>query len=304
MLFRKPADRKNMGEKAMNNRKQRQGGTVHGTAAATRRKNGVQKMAAAHPKEELVSVIVPAYNCADTVGESIESVLRQTYQNWEMMIVDDASTDRTREIIERYARKEPRIRCVALQKNSGAAAARNAAIAASRGRFLAFLDADDLWKPKKLERQLAFMLDGGYAFTFTAYELFRTKDDRCRRVFGVPESVNYRQYLKNTIIGNLTVMLDRAQMGTIRIQPGMLEDVMTWMYYLRRGYTAYGLNENLAGYRAGRDSRSGNKLRNAQRYYRCLRDVQKLPPAQCCFCECCYLYHAVKKRLFGKKVQT
>lgn len=250
----------------------------------------------------LVSVIMPAYNCADTVAESIKSVLRQTYHNWELLIVNDASTDRTGWVIARYEKADPRIRCITQEKNAGAAAARNAAIAESKGRFLAFLDADDLWKPKKLEKQLSFMLAGGYAFTFTAYELFKTTADRCRKVFCVPESVNYKQYLKNTIIGNLTVMMDCAQMGKIQVQPGMLEDVMTWMHYLNQGYTAYGLNENLASYRVDKASRSGNKAKNAGRYYRCLRDVRKLSIVQSCICECCYLFHALKKRLFGKKV--
>lgn len=250
----------------------------------------------------LVSIIMPAYNCADTIGNAIESVLSQTYQNWELHIVNDASTDRTRQVIAQYAGKDPRIRAVTRKKNAGAAAARNAAIQRSRGRFLAFLDADDLWKPQKLERQLAFMLAKGYSFTFTSYETFKNTDDLRRKVFSVPTSVDYRQYLKNTIIGNLTVIMDRAQIGDIRVRPGPLEDVQTWMYYLKAGCIAYGLDENLASYRIDKSSRSGNKIKNAVRYYRCLRYVQKLPLLQCMVCECCYFVNAARKRLFGKTV--
>ena len=247
----------------------------------------------------LVSVITPAYNCAGTIGETIESVRKQTYQNWEMLIVDDASTDHTAEVVGEYARLDPRIRLFSLEHNSGSAAARNLAIANAGGRWIAFLDSDDLWKPQKLEKQTEFMMKHGFAFTFTSYETFKSSADLKRRVFRAPYSVRYRQYLRNTIIGNLTVMMDRSKIGEIHVESGYLEDVLTWMHYLKLGYTAYGLDENLASYRVAGNSKSGNKLNNAKRYYHCLREVQKLSAAESLIYEACYLANAIKKRMFG-----
>ncbi len=246
----------------------------------------------------LVSVITPAYNCQKYIQNCIDSVLRQTYQNWEMIIVDDKSTDHTAEIAQASAAKDSRIKVIKQSKNTGAATARNRAISAASGRFIAFLDADDAWKPNKLEKQIAFMLDHNYAFTFTAYEIHSFLVKGNTKVFHVPHSITYNQYLKNTIIGNLTVILDRQLMGEITIVKGHLEDVLTWMKYLKMGFTAYGLNESLAIYRVTKFSISGNKLRNAKRYYHCLRREQKLNLFQSIWCQAGYLFHAIRKRLF------
>lgn len=251
------------------------------------------------PKDEpLVSIITAAYNCSSTIGETITSVQQQTYQNWEMIIVNDASTDNTTEIVHAFMENDHRLKLYSLKENSGTAVARNTAIKYAHGRFIAFLDSDDLWKPQKLERQIAFMLQKHYAFTFTAYEQFYHTSDKRRKVFTVPKSINYRQYLRNTIIGNLTVIMDKEQITDLHVESGYLEDVLTWMYYLKRGYTAYGLNENLASYRVNLHSKSGNKLENAKRYYRCLKDVQGLSAMECLYNEISYLFHAFKKRMF------
>ena len=124
-----------------------------------------------------VSIITPAYNCANTIGEAIESVLQQTHTDGEMIIVDDCSTDNTVEVVSRYVSRDKRIRLISHDSNHGAAAARNRAIRDANGRFIALLDSDDLWKPQKLESQLEFMKKNGYAFTFTAYEVFRDSSD-------------------------------------------------------------------------------------------------------------------------------
>lgn len=251
--------------------------------------------------EPLVSVITAAYNCADTIAETIESVLAQTYNNWEMVIVNDASTDNTLDVVSAYTNIDERIRLISLKANSGAATARNKAIQNSKGRYIAVLDSDDLWKPKKLERQIAFMVQNGYAFTFTAYETFHDSSDKSRVVFKAPKSVTYKQYLKNTIIGNLTVVMDKDLIKDFHIQSGYLEDVLTWMYYLKKGHIAYGLNENLASYRVALGSKSGNKLKNAKRYYNCLQE-QNLSFLERVFDEVCYLFHAAKKRVFGRRI--
>lgn len=263
---------------------------------------GRQKMIGKFYDPKLVSIITPAYNCSGTISETINSVIAQTYINWEMVIVDDASKDNTLEVIECFLKQDKRIKLLKLEKNSGAAVARNTAIRNATGRYIAFLDSDDLWKRDKLEKQIKYMNDNSYAFTFTAYETFRDSKDLSRRVFNVPKTINYEQYIRNTIIGNLTVIIDRSKIIDFHIEPGYLEDVLTWMYYLRKGYLAYGLNENLASYRVYINSKSGNKLKNAVRYWECLKNVQKLSFAKCCVCEFYYIFNAIKKRLFGQIV--
>ena len=245
----------------------------------------------------LVSIITPAYNCAEYIEECIESVLNQTYQNWEMLIVNDKSTDNTQFIVESYAKKDRRIKLFNQEKNAGAAAARNKALELSQGRFVAFLDSDDAWKPNKLERQLEFMLENKYGFTFTSYEIMSVKPLDKKKIFRVPEKINYNQYLRNTIIGNLTVIMDKELLGVIRVEVGYLEDVLTWMKYLRQGHIAYGLDENLAMYRVAENSVSSNKFKNAKRYFWCLREKQKLSLIKSIYCQIGYMFNATKKRL-------
>ena len=251
----------------------------------------------------LVSIITPAYNCASTIAETIESVLNQTYEIWEMLVVDDCSTDTTSEVVMNYVQNDSRIKLIKLEKNSGSAFARNAGIARANGRYIAFLDSDDLWKPCKLEKQIQFMNANNYAFSFTGYETFSLSSDKKRRLFHVPHSIKYKQYLGSSIIGTLTVVMDRALMGDIRIVSGYLEDVLTWMHYLRKGWVAYGLDENLASYRVSAQSKSGNKIKNARRFFYCLKDAQKLPLYQCVYYEISYIFNAVKKRILGKIVE-
>lgn len=247
--------------------------------------------------DHLVSVITPAYNCSEYIEECIESVLNQTYKNWEMLIVNDKSTDNTQSIVESYTKKDHRIKLFNHEKNAGAAAARNKALEFSQGRFVAFLDSDDAWMPNKLERQLEFILENKYGFTFTSYEIMSDKPLDKKKIIRVPEKINYNQYLKNTIIGNLTVIMDKELLGDIRVEVGYLEDVLTWMKYLKQGHIAYGLDENLAMYRVTENSVSSNKFRNAKRYFWCLREKQKLSLIKSIYCQIGYMFNATKKRL-------
>lgn len=252
---------------------------------------------------DLVSVITPAYNCSTVISETIESVIAQTYNNWEMIIVDDCSKDNTIEIVKEYCQKDERIKLVKMKKNQGSAEARNKGIEVSQGKYIALLDSDDLWKPNKLENQISFMKENGYALTFTAYEVFRNSDDKKRRLFEVPSAIKYKQYLSNTIIGCLTVVVDKEQIPDFHMEKGYLEDILTWMYYLRNGVTAYGLNENLASYRVIPGSKSSNKIENAKHYFHCLRIQPNLPFISCVFHEIGYAIRALKKRVFGKIIE-
>lgn len=254
--------------------------------------------------ETLVSVITAAYNCEKTIIETIDSVLAQTYDNWEMIIVNDCSKDNTVKIVEEYVNKDKRIRLINLDKNSGSAVARNTGIESAKGRFIAILDSDDIWKPEKLRLQVDFMLRNGYAFTFTEYDVFRKSSDVSRKVFSVPKAMNYKQYLKNTAIGCLTVMVDKTKIPDFHMESGYLEDILTWMYYLRNGVTAYGLSENLASYRVAANSKSSNKIQNAKRYYCCLKVQPNVGFFRRVYSEICYVCNAIKKRVFSKRINV
>ena len=247
-------------------------------------------------QNDLVSIITPAYNSEKYIAETIESVLAQTYPNWEMLIVNDCSIDNTAKIVQSYADKDKRIKLINLTKNSGAAIARNIAMQNAKGRYIAFLDSDDLWKKEKLQKQLKFMQKNGYAFTFTAYQYLKQKADEPLRVIKVPESLSYEQSLKNTIIGCLTVIVDRKQTGNFQmplVRAG--QDHLTWWLLMKRGFKAYGLQENLAEYRRVEGSISHNRVKAIKRHWKLYREYEKLGLLKSTYCFICYAIHAVKK---------
>ena len=246
----------------------------------------------------LVSVITPSYNAEKFISATIESVRTQTYTNWEMIIVDDCSKDTTREILKEYAELDPRIKPIFLEENSGAAVARNTALKAAQGDYVAFLDSDDLWVLDKLEKQLAFMQENDYAFSFTAYNLMDENGKPLDKVIDVPKQIDYKGLLKNTIIGCLTVMIDTRkveplQMPLIRTR----QDFALWLKVLREGHIAYGMQEPLANYRIVEGSISSNKLKTAKRNWYVYREIEKLslPYASWCFIN--YAFYAIKKRV-------
>ena len=196
---------------------------------------------------ELVSVIMPTYNCSRFIAESIRSVLSQTYTNWELLIVDDCSTDNTAEIVNAFT--DSRIRYMQNEKNEGAALTRNKALRAAKGRYIAFLDADDLWAPEKLEKQIAFMQQNGYAFTYHAY----TEIDEQSKPLGV--NVSGKKHVRPFDMyaccwpGCLSVMYDANAVGLIQT-PDIRKnnDSAMWLQVIRKA-DCYLLPENLAQYR-------------------------------------------------------
>lgn len=227
--------------------------------------------------DDLVSIITPAYNAAEYISETIESVLEQTYPNWEMLIVNDCSKDNTAQIAQSYAAKDNRIKLINLKQNGGVAAARNTAIQNARGRYIAFLDSDDLWKNEKLKKQLVFMQQNGYVFTFTAYEHIKGIKRKVRSKVEVPRCLNYKEALKGNQIGCLTVVLDRKQIDNIKFCKQKHEDYILWLNILKQDIIAYGLNERLALYRTGNvNSVSNNKLQSALWTWKVYRENQKL----------------------------
>ena len=244
----------------------------------------------------LVTIITPAYNAAAYIAETIESVLAQTYTNWEMLIVNDCSKDNTAEIVQSYAAKDNRIKLINLKQNSGAAVARNTAIQNAKGRYIAFLDSDDLWKKDKLQKQLSFMQQNGYAFTFTEYQYLKQTTEEPLRVIKIPKVLTYEQSLKNTIIGCLTVIVDRMQTGYFEmplVRAG--QDHLTWWLLMKRGFKAYGLQENLAEYRRVEGSISHNRFKAIKRHWKLYREYEKLSLIKSAYCFMCYALHAVKK---------
>ena len=227
-------------------------------------------------RDDLVSIITPAYRAAGVIDETIRSVIAQSYPDWEMLIADDCSPDDTREVIRRWERTDPRIRLVELPKNGGPAEARNAAIQHAQGRWLAFLDSDDLWLPKKLERQLAFHRANGAKLSFTAFRRISADGSETGRLIEVPNCLAYKDLLANTAIATSTVIIDAASTGTIRMKKTYYDDFACWLEVLRSGGRARGLNEDLMRYRVMSASVSRNKRNSAMQVWRTYRDVERL----------------------------
>ncbi|PAE33853.1 glycosyl transferase [Bacillus velezensis] len=245
-----------------------------------------------------VSVITPSYNASEYIEDTIQSVLHQSHPHWEMIIADDCSTDGTRDILQQYEQKDERIRVVYLDKNGGAAAARNTALKHAKGRYVAFLDSDDRWKKEKLQKQLAFMAERSCAFSFTGYSVMEQDGTPTDKTIQAPESLSYDEALKNTIIGCLTVMIDREQTGQIQMPDiRTRQDLATWLSLLKRGFTAYGLNECLSEYRLVQNSISSNKWKAAKKTWFVYREIERLHFIKASWCFMQYAKNAVLKRL-------
>lgn len=224
---------------------------------------------------ELVSIITPSYGSANFIIQTIESVLVQTYPYWEMIIVDDKSPDNSNEIIESYIQNDDRIKLIKLEKNSGPAIARNRAIEEAKGRYIAFLDADDLWHPNKLEKQLNFLQEKDLAFTYASYDLI-DEDDISLGTYTTVSEVSYRSMLKTCSIGCLTAIYDTDKLGKVFMPEIMKrQDYGLWLKILKSIETTYGYQEVLATYRIRKDSVSSNKLRAAKYQWKIYREVEK-----------------------------
>ncbi|NLM25553.1 MAG: glycosyltransferase family 2 protein [Firmicutes bacterium] len=225
---------------------------------------------------DLVSIVTPVFNAASYVGETIESVLAQDYQNWEMLIVDDCSTDNSLSIIETYSRFDDRIRLIRLEQNSGVATARNVALRNARGRYIAFLDSDDTWYPNKLTRQITYMKANDVAFSFSSYEWMDEEGRLLNKTIRVPRIVDYDRLLGGNPIGCLTVVIDTDKVGSFEMPPIRHEDYATWLGITKRGVTAHGIDECLARYRRSAQSLSGNKIKSVAWTWSIYRSYLKL----------------------------
>ena len=245
-----------------------------------------------------MSIVMPAYNSEKLLGESVASVMAQTYREWELLIVDDASEDGTASIAERLAREDSRVRLIRLEQNGGVANARNVGMQAALGRYLAFLDSDDLWLPEKLEMQLGFMKEKEAGFSFTSYRFLAPMGTLGKPV-SVPDKVGYAELLKGNAIGCLTVMIDREKIPPFAMPAIGHEDYVAWLSVLKKGHTAWGLQKDLARYRVSAKSVSGDKKRSAAWTWSIYREVEGLTFTKAAWCFAHYSMKAVRKHFIG-----
>jgi len=246
----------------------------------------------------LVSIITPSYNSSKFMQDCVCSVLSQTYTNWELLIVDDYSQDKSRDIISELAEKDDRIKSIFLEKNVGAAEARNISIRKAKGKYIAFLDSDDIWKSDKLEKQILFMKENDIVFSFSTYQLMSEDGKNLANVIKAPQKMTYHSYLKNTIIGCLTVIIDREKTGDFEM-PNIRSshDMALWLLIMKRGFSAYGLDENLAYYRVVSNSNTSKKWKAAKEVWEVYRKVEKLNFLYSMYNFVGYVFNAVKKRI-------
>lgn len=251
--------------------------------------------------ENLVSIIVPVYNIEKYIRETMDCVREQTYENWELLLVEDCSTDNTVQVIEEYLAgvSDERIRLIRQDANVGAARTRNRGLEEARGRYIAYLDADDLWLPDKLQHQLAFMERKQAVFSFTSYEFADEEGRGTGKVVKVPETLTYKEALKNTTIFTTTVMFDTDKISKeLLIMPVIKsEDTALWWKILRSGYVAFGLNENLVKYRRAGKSLSSNKLEAIRRIWNLYRKAEGMGIVSSAYHFCFWAVRAVLRRI-------
>ena len=247
--------------------------------------------------QEKVSIIVPVYNAANYIEQTIQSVLAQDYENWELILVENGSADDSVAKIQAF--DDERIRLIIMDGNAGAANARNEGMRQAMGTYVGYVDADDLWRPDKLSRQVAFMQEKNAAFAFTGYEFGNENANPTGKIVRVPETLSYRQALSNTTIFTSTVLFDTRLIEKDKLyMPNVKsEDSALWFQILRGGVTAYGLDENLVIYRRPANSLSSNKLEAMRRIWNLYRKQEKLNIFYSMYLFVGWAFRAVKRRV-------
>ncbi len=232
----------------------------------------------------MVSIITPCYNAEDYISHTIESVVNQTFKDWEMLIVDDCSTDSSRLIIESYAVSDPRVKYFKTDYPSGSPSMpRNIGIENASGKYIAFLDADDQWLPDKIERQVRFMEDNNYDLSYSFYEKMDWQGNRNNRIIHTRDITTYKNLLKSNSIPCLTSMIRKCVIGETRFKQIPQEDLCFWLDILKKGIKAYNLKEITALYREAKNSRSANKLDMFKGYWNVIRNHQNISLIPACF---------------------
>ncbi len=249
-------------------------------------------------QDNLISIVIPVYNAEKFIEETVESVVNQSYTDWELLLVNDASTDKSGEIIDKLAASDSRIKAFHIE-GGGAAVARNTGTANATGRYLTFLDADDLWEKDKLEKELLFLKEKESAFVFTGYEFADESGKGTGKIVRVPENLSYKQALKNTTIFTSTVMFDMKKTGRDLLYMPQIksEDTALWWKILRMGYVANGLDENLVKYRRSAKTLSSNKLEAIRRVWNLYRRSEGLSVFKSGYYFVFWAWNAVYRRI-------
>ncbi|MBQ3413623.1 sugar transferase [Candidatus Saccharibacteria bacterium] len=267
---------------------------IHGDIEVLRRKNRREEP----PFSPLVSVVMPVHNAEKYVGEAIQSVFDQTYQNWELIVVDDASSDGSSEVVSKFLSSD-RVKLVCLPENGGAAKARNCGVREAQGELICFIDADDLWVKDKLSKQVAFMKKTGAAFAFGSYVFADASGRPNGKVVRVPATITYKQALKNTTIWTSTVMFDMRKLSRrdIEMPDVVSEDTATWWKVLKMVGEAYGLDDVVAIYRRGGKTLSSNKAVAVKRIWWLYRKFEELNLPYSVLNFTGYAFNAVRRRV-------
>lgn len=250
-------------------------------------------------ERDLVSIIIPVHNSASFIEETIKSIEKQTYQNYEAIFIDDYSSDSSVEILEQYQHCNKKIKIITLKKHKGVSFSRNIGVRKAKGRYLCFLDSDDIWRENKLEKQINFIRENNYSFVYSAFRYINHEGNKVSKKIKVPIELTYKEALKNTRILTATAMTDLAKMPKRRCyMPNIMhEDMATWWKILKKGYIAYGQNEVLAYCRKNKKSRSSKKIKAAFYRWKLYRDVEKLGVLESIYCFIHYIISATEKRI-------
>ena len=244
---------------------------------------------------DLVSIITPSYNSEKFISETIESVINQTYPNWEMIIIDDQSTDKSCDIVEKYSADDPRIRLIKSEVNQGPALSRNTGIKESRGRYIAFLDSDDIWAKKKLELQIENLNRSEHSISFTSYECIDENSQPLNRIIKAKPAISYSDMLNYNHIGCLTAVYDTKKTGKVYFENIGHEDYILWLSLIRQGHKAEGIDSILARYRIRGGSVSNNKLKMTKYQWNIYRNIEKLNLLKASYHFSRYAFNGIKK---------
>lgn len=249
--------------------------------------------------DKLLSIIIPVYNAEKYIVETLNSIYNQTYKNFEIILVDDCSSDNSAKIIEEQMKSHCEIVYHLQEKNMGAAVARNTALTIARGQYVAFLDSDDLWLPEKTEKQIKLIEEKDGAFSFTAIEMIDDNGQIVKKKRKVKDKVTYKFLLHNTMIPTSSVIIDRNKIGDFSMplrRSG--QDYATWLRLLRDGTVAYGINEALVQYRVGHKSLSSNKFKSIKQVWQIQTQDEHINKFSAFFNVMRFGINALKKYLF------
>lgn len=242
---------------------------------------------------------MPAYNAEETIRESIDSVIAQEYDSWELLVVDDGSTDNTKHIIESY--QSSVITLLSNQYVKGAAGARRTAIESANGRYVAFLDSDDIWEPAKLKKQLAYMNSTGADFVYSDYSTFQDSVSNVKSIVSACNKLSYEDLIKNCMIGCLTVVLDKTAFDDFEFPITPKEDYAFWLKLLRQTDFAYKVPNTTSYYRLSDDSLSGNKIKEIKKQWFVIRKVEKTPLLKSLYCMLFYSFYGFFKHYISTR---